>query len=137
MSAFGIKRKYGSVAQMTSPPILDFVRKLWTSAFQNHQMGKGYDPQFLDRVIGKSIPEIENYLTVKGIIFQLGEEPLKVAIPDPRGDSADSITFDDYRCLIINREMNKRVLMRYDLYMADSVVIFGQQSFDWKNPYQF
>ncbi len=137
MSAFGIKRKRGSVTEMTLSPILDFVRKFWTSVFQGHSKGKGYDPKFLDGLIGKSIPEIEKFLTAKGTLFQLGEEPMTLAIPDPRGGNADSVTFDDYRCLIINMEMNKCVLMRYDLWMEGSVVVFGQESFGWKNPYQF
>lgn len=100
-------------------------------------MGKGYDPKFLDEVIGKSIPELERYLAAKGTSFQLGDEPIKVAIPNPKNDYADPVNFDDYRCLIINREANKRVLMRYDLYMRNSVFVFGQESFAWKNPYQF
>lgn len=137
MSAFGMKPKYASIPEMTWASILDSVRTHWTAVFHGYRMGKGYDPKLLDEVIGKSIPELEKFLAAKGTSFQLGGEPMKVAIPDPRSDNADLVNFDDYRCLIVNKEANKSVLMRYDLYMRDSVFVFGQESFGWKNPYQF
>ena len=110
--------------------ILNFAQKA-TKVFSGPD-----DPALRDNAIGKSISELQQYLTVNHIKFEFYDEPMKALIPEPKVSGDAPVDYDGYRGLIINREKNNRVLIRYDLYLRKSRIALVQEDFGYKNPYQ-